>query len=271
MDSTGSSELVERKKTVQEYYRKRAMDYDQQKSRTWQSERGFGAEIIDEVINALSALKGKEVLEVGVGSGRIAQPLISEVEPYFVGLDLSREMLKSAKTKLSPHRRSVNLVLGDAEHLPFTENAFDAIICMSTMHYFADQRAIVADFRDRLKRPGVFVYGDLTLHELDNRGFLDRMERLLSKPHAKYYKPDEMKKLLEKQGFQVPKTRTVPYRKSYEALIEDKGRYFGVKREALQEFVSKATPEEQELYGLGKNEMTLFYTLITALKDGRAV
>jgi hypothetical protein len=72
-------------------------------------------------------------------------------------------------------------------------------------------------------------------------------------------------------GFQVPKTRTFPYRKSYEALIEDKGRYFGVKREALQEFMSKATPEEQELYGLGKNEMTLFYTLITALKDERVV
>jgi len=58
----------------------------------------------------------------------------------------------------------------------------------------------------------------------------------------------------------------VPYRKSYSALIEDKGRYFDVNLEALRKCVRKADANEKRLYDLDNEGLTLFYTLITALE-----
>jgi ubiquinone/menaquinone biosynthesis C-methylase UbiE len=39
------------------------------------------------------------LLEVGVGSGRVAFSLMRELAPQFIGFDLSKEMLKIAKRK----------------------------------------------------------------------------------------------------------------------------------------------------------------------------
>lgn len=258
------------KRIVQEYYSKRARDYDRQKIRTWGSPQGLGTEIINGVIDSFLGFRNKLVLEVGVGSGRIGYHLLDRVKPWFVGLDLSKEMLKLAKAKLSVLKQKFDLVLGDAEHLPFIDNVFEAVACISTMHYFADYTKSLREFSRVLKRNGVFVYGDLTLHELDAHGFLDTLEKTLSKAHAKYYKPSEMGKLLEDHGFHVSKMHTIPYRKSYMALMEDKGKYFNVKSETLCEIIKSADLNEQMLYAMNENELTLFYTLIITLKEDKS-
>jgi len=262
-------EGVARKKLVQKYYSKRAKDYDRQKIRTWKSKEGFGAEVINGIIDALAGLESKAVLEVGVGSGRIGFPLLEKVNPWFVGLDVSREMLGLAKARMSPYKENFDLILGDAEHLPFINEVFDAIVCLSTMHYFAFPERSLAEFSRILKERGVFVYGDVAMHELDNHGFLERLEKTLSRAHAGFSKPSEMEKLLENHGFCVSKMRVAPYRKSYLSLMEDKGRYFDVKAEALHECIRRATMDEKRLYSIGNGELTLFYTLISALKENK--
>ncbi len=260
---------IDSKKIVQEYYSKRARDYDKQKIRTWQSEQGFGAKVLNEVIDALAVFEDKRVLEVGVGSGRIGFPLLKEVRPWLVGLDLSREMLELAKAKMSSYKQKYDLILGDAEHLPFKSETFDAAITISTMHYFTDSEISLTEFSRVLKEKGTFIYGDLALHELDNRSFLDTLEKTLSQAHVKYFKPSEMKKLVENHGFRVSRMRVIPYRKSYLALMEDKGKYFGVKPEALSECIRRATTNERKLYSIGSDELTLFYALIAALKENK--
>jgi len=259
-----------RKKLIQNYYSKRAKDYDKQKRRTWKSEQGFGTEIINEVVDAVKSLRNKSILEVGVGSGRISLPLLEKVAPWLVGLDLSREMLKLAGTKMVSCKQKFDLILGDAEHPPFIDKAFEAVVCVSTLHYFAESEKSSTVFSRILKEKGIFVYGDLTLHELDERGFLDALEKTLSKAHARYYKPSVVKKILEKCGFHVLRTRTVSYRKSYLALMEDKGTYFGVKPQALRKIIRSASKQERKLYELDNNELTLYYTLITASKESKS-
>jgi len=259
-------EKMRHKKTVQEYYSKRVRDYDQQKIRTWKSERGFGAIVLKQIIGALMNFGGKNVLEVGVGSGRIGFPLMEEVKPFLVGLDLSRGMVELAKEKMPVFHQRFDISLGDAENLPFSNAVFDAIVCVSTMHYFADTGRSLTEFSRVLKEKGVFVCGDLTLHESDTRHFLDTLERTLSKAHAQYYKPSEMKKLIEDHGFCVSQLKVIPYRKFFVSLVEDKGKYFNVKAEALNECLERATKDERNLYSINNNELTLFYTLITALR-----
>jgi len=256
-----------RKKLIREYYSKRSKDYDRQKSRTWKSSQGFGNEVFDELLTALKGFRNRLLLEVGVGSGRNAYPLLEKVKPQLIGLDLSKEMLKHAKTKMSSLKDCLDLILADGEHLPFVNHAFDALICMSTMHYFASPARVLQRFRNALKENGTLVYGDLTVHETDNQGFFEGLERTLSKVHTRYYKPSQIKTLIEKQGFHFSKMKTVAYRKTYSALMEDKGQYFRVTPETLHKYIGGANAESKEQYALTSTEMTLFYTVITTKKE----
>jgi ubiquinone/menaquinone biosynthesis C-methylase UbiE len=256
-----------RKKTIQRYYSIRAKDYDRQKSRTWKSENGFGAEILNEMLNAFIGFDNKLLLEVGIGSGRNAKPMFEKIGPYLVGLDLTSEMLNNARNKLLAYKQYFDLVLGDADHLPFATEAFDAMLCMSTMHYFEDQEKTLENYRQLLKEGGTFVYGDLSPHEADNQGFFETLERTTSRAHARYYKASEMKRLLETHGFHVSKMKTIAYKKTYDALIEDKGKYFAIKLEALRRYVHAASKEAKEQYALTDTELTQFYTVITATRE----
>lgn len=256
-----------RKKLIQEYYSARANDYDRQKNRTWKSSRGFGKEVFKEILRGLKNCQKKLLLEVGVGSGRNVKPVLENINLYLVGLDLSKEMLRTAKTKLNPHKQSFDLILGDAEHLPLVDETLDAILCMSTMHYFTNQERILGNFRQLLKKNGVFIYGDLSPQESDDEEFLETLERTISKAHARYYKASEINWLMEKNGFHVNRTRTIDYRKSYDALIEDKGIYFGVGTDELQRLTHESTAKAKRQYDLTDTEMTLLYTVINATKE----
>ena len=258
---------VVRKRLVREYYAKRSKDYDRQKSRTWKSGKGFGDEVFAALNESMLRFSNKLALEVGVGSGRNAIPLLEKIKIQWVGLDLSREMLELAKTKMSSFKERFDLILADGEHLPFVNRAFDTLLCMSTMHYFENQKNILQKFRDSLKEDGTLVYGDLTVNEKDYQAFFEKLERNLSKAHARYYKPSQIMTLLTKQGFHVSKMKTFAYRKTYRALMEDKGQYFCVTPETLRKFIEGATEKAKEQYALTSNEMSLFYTIITARKE----
>lgn len=254
-----------KKQVIQDYYAARARDYDRQKSRTWKSSLGFRNEVSCELYLALRSLRNKIVLEIGVGTGRNALPLLEKAGFRLVGLDLSREMLDVLMAK-SPHNKNLDLLVGDSENCPLMSQAFDGLLCMSTLHYFEKQDWIIQQFSDLLKEKGILVYGDLTLNERDSRRFFDELEKTISKAHTTYHKPSEMKKKLQIRGFEVSTVKTFAYKKSYGSLIEDKGRYFGVNAAVLNRFLARCNSKEKRLYSLTSYDMTLFYTVMTAYK-----
>ena len=69
---------------------------------------------------------GKFVLEVGVGTGKNL-PYHPE-DPRIVALDLSPRMLRRAVERARPMGRKVDFLVADAQHLPFREGAFDAVV-----------------------------------------------------------------------------------------------------------------------------------------------
>jgi ubiquinone/menaquinone biosynthesis C-methylase UbiE len=78
---------------------------------------------------------------------------------------------------MSLYKQKFNLLLGDAEHLPFRNKVFDALICISTLHYLPSLQTSLEEFSRTLKKRGVFVYGDVTMHEQDRKSFLDKLEK----------------------------------------------------------------------------------------------
>lgn len=70
----------------------------------------------------------QNVLEVGVGTGRIARPL-TDLGLRIVGMDASNGMLRRAALKGLPY-----LVRGNAYHLPFADRSFDVCLFVHVLH-----------------------------------------------------------------------------------------------------------------------------------------
>ncbi|MEQ8516900.1 MAG: class I SAM-dependent methyltransferase [Chromatocurvus sp.] len=118
--------------------------------------RGHPPEISPRIGEAVTRLAGPgaSILEVGVGTGRIALPT-AYAGGQVVGVDLSAEMLRALAGREVPH---LSLVRGDITRLPFRNAAFDAAVCVHVLH-LVDSRAVLADLLRLVRARGVIILG----------------------------------------------------------------------------------------------------------------
>jgi ubiquinone/menaquinone biosynthesis C-methylase UbiE len=76
----------------------------------------------------LGQYHGRRALEVGCGWGRIILPLATKTEA--IGLDVSTVMAQLAKTNARSQKLNLDLVVGDAAHLPFREKTMDLLVSL---------------------------------------------------------------------------------------------------------------------------------------------
>ncbi|NKI34876.1 class I SAM-dependent methyltransferase [Wenzhouxiangella sp. XN79A] len=117
--------------------------------------RGHPAEVSDEIGRAIAAQmpEAARVLELGVGTGRIALPVAAAgCEVY--GIDVSAHMLAWLSRRIATEGRdNIHLARGDITALPFREGAFDGAMAVHVLHLVADW-ADVLEQVSRLVRPG---------------------------------------------------------------------------------------------------------------------
>src|SRR5438034_6161452 len=77
-----------------------------------------------ELHKTLELIKGTKVLHVGTATGRVSAHLVSSGFDY-VGVELSGVMARLTKEKLGD---TGDVIQADAEHLPFTADAFDDVV-----------------------------------------------------------------------------------------------------------------------------------------------
>jgi len=128
--------------------------------------RGFPAAVSEQVGEAMADAIGERnarVLEIGVGTGRIALPLVRRGF-CLTGIDLSSPMLSKFQEKLRGEAADcasrLALVRGDATQLPFPEATFDAVVEVHVLHLVPDWRRALDEMR-RVLRPvnGVLLHG----------------------------------------------------------------------------------------------------------------
>jgi SAM-dependent methyltransferase len=122
--------------------------------------RGFPPGVADLVADsAARALPpGARVLDIGVGTGRIAKPLTAR-GVRVVGLDLSRKMMRRLLDTLPAAAPAPALVEGDVAALPFASGRFDAALSVHVFHLLADWRTALVETKRILKPGGVFLTG----------------------------------------------------------------------------------------------------------------
>jgi len=92
------------------------------------------------------------VLDVAAGSGNVAIPAAA-TGAHVVASDLTPELLDQGKADAEAAGVSLEWQVGDAEHLPYNDNMFDAVTsCVGVM--FAPHHQEAADELVRVCRPG---------------------------------------------------------------------------------------------------------------------
>jgi SAM-dependent methyltransferase len=132
-----------------------SLDYrfDDRVATQYDALRGHPPEVSPRIGAALADLVGvgAQVLEPGVGTGRIALPLVA-AGCEVVGVDLSAQMLAGLEGR---RQQGLRLVRGDITRLPFRENAFDAAVCVHVLH-LVDSRSVLRQLL-QLVRPGGWI------------------------------------------------------------------------------------------------------------------
>lgn len=87
-----------------------------------------------ELVERMSRIRGKSLLEICCGSGIEMQYLAKRLSLLAVGLDLSRSMAHKAKLK----EEILDVIIGDAESLPLRNYSFDISFVYNGLHHLPD-------------------------------------------------------------------------------------------------------------------------------------
>jgi len=79
--------------------------------------------------------KDSSVLEIGCGDGRSLNYIV-DLADKIVGIDIDEKAINDAKSKLD----GIDFEVADGKNLPFKDNSFDYIICMTTPANFGDDK-----------------------------------------------------------------------------------------------------------------------------------
>ena len=160
-------------------------EYDQ-----WYEENKFAYLSELEALKKVVPKKGRG-LEVGVGSGRFAQPL-----GVAFGIDPSKKMLEIAK------KRGIKTFVGKGENLPFTDNEFDYVLIVITICFVKNPEIVISEARRVLKNNGKLIIGIV-----DRNSHLGKFYQEKKRQGHRFYKfanffsAKEIIKLLEKYNF----------------------------------------------------------------------
>ena len=125
--------VFQTKDQTRAFYNKISHVYDLLSERSEAPMRKAGLEL-------LGVRSGEVALELGSGTGHSLVALAKAVGPRgrVFGLDLSNEMLKIARNNLAKARLldRVRLQRGDATHLPYPAETFDAVFMSFTLELF---------------------------------------------------------------------------------------------------------------------------------------
>ena len=167
------------------------------------------------IIQGLELKDGDKILDLGCGDGYYSY-LLSQIplKLKITGIDNHLEAIETARTLVPP--KKATFIIGDAEKLPFPKDSFDKIIMSEVIEHVNDDIKVLKEARRILKEDGILV---LTTPNKDYPFLWDPVNWILEhsfnfhikngffagiwNQHLRLYKPEELKKRLEKAGFKV--------------------------------------------------------------------
>lgn len=119
---------------------------------TYDSTRKADPKIVANLKALLAPFPSGQYLDVGCGTGNYTAALAEQENINITGLDLSSQMLESARKKSS----KATWIEGSALELPFDDNTFNGAVCTLALHLIGDYRKALTEIF-RVISSGKFV------------------------------------------------------------------------------------------------------------------
>lgn len=135
--------------------------FDERVAKRYNAQRAHPAQVSEQIgaTIAQQANDNAPILEIGVGTGRIALPVV-EAGKYVVGIDISTKMMQEVFQANEASSRALDLLQADMHHLPFADNRFAAVTAVHVLHLASDWQRTLHEIARVLKPDGVFIQGD---------------------------------------------------------------------------------------------------------------
>ncbi|MEW6201971.1 MAG: class I SAM-dependent methyltransferase [bacterium] len=153
----------------------------------------------------IAAVEGR-ILDVGCGAGTLISKYFTPSRHEIFTMDFSEKMTEIAVQRLDPVRNNIFFVRGFAPALPFSSCAFDAVVCVNTIHNFPFRDDVIATFYEfnRVLKAGGKLFLEFRNSYNPRRRSVATLYNLPSLPQ-RIYSSDQIKKMLNKAGFEVQK------------------------------------------------------------------
>ena len=126
------------------------------------------------ILGEIRKVGADRMLEVGIGTGRMARPLMAE-GVRVTGVDISAQMMAQLRAQLGPEHVPPDLLLGDATRLPFRDNSFRTAIVVHVFHLVSSAADAIAEIRRVLAPGGVLLHQKDRPDAPTQRGFEEHL------------------------------------------------------------------------------------------------
>jgi len=149
------------------------------------------------VVAILKKKKPEMLLDIATGTGDLAINLVQTGAKKIVGLDISPGMLEVGKKKVLEKQmeKTIEMIEGDSENLPFEDNTFDAVTVAFGVRNFETLEKGLSEIHRVLKPTGTFVVLETSVptktpykqgHHFYTKNILPRIGKLFSKDDSAY-------------------------------------------------------------------------------------
>jgi len=133
---------------------------------------------------------GGHGVEIGVGSGRFAEPLGIKI-----GVEPSKRMREIAQ------KRGIQVLDGVAEEVPFDDSQFDFVLMVTTVCFVDDIRKALLEAHRVLSHGGFLIIGFVDRNSMVGQAYLNRKEENVFYKDATFFSVDELVKIMDHAGF----------------------------------------------------------------------
>ncbi len=168
-----------------EHFIKRAERYNS--SARWVDDKA----LIREIMDLAGAGRGDYVLDIGTGTGKIAQAFRSRVK-HVVGVDICGKMVMQAKGCAD------QIVLTPAESMPFKDNVFSVCVCRQGLQ-FMNMEAVLEEIHRVLKPGGRAVLCHLAAYGKEDKKEAFLIQKLRNPARKNFFLPEDIPNLLRKK------------------------------------------------------------------------
>jgi ubiquinone/menaquinone biosynthesis C-methylase UbiE len=184
---------------------KRFDDWSSTYERSW-TWKWFFNPVHSAMMGQVGDVAGKDVLDLGCGTGDMLRRFAGAGARNLTGIDLSEGMLDVART-LSSGIGNIQYVKASAESLPFPDGQFDTVMSVIAFHHFPDGGRALSEAHRVLKPDGMLYICDMC-----GEGLSGKLMLAHGRAHAAdnfYYTRLSLSALMVEEGFEPLSSKKV--------------------------------------------------------------